>query len=917
MKKILFNSGWTFILGNRIDEFNTLGIDKYSDAAGAAARFYDHSNWQKVDLPHDWAPTLQKDRAANPFAGAYPNTHYHRFTAERRSNAETVSSVGWYRRQFAYDPAWAGKRIFIEFEGVFRDAMVWCNGVYLDRHTSGYTSFALEITDHLVPGADNSIAVRADSEHPEGWWYEGSGIYRNVRLLIGEPVYVKRSQTIVRTQHNGAISASAVLVNDTEHSGRQPITWRILDAVGSEIARTEGEALLSPYSETPVSASLHIADPRHWSVDHPHLYTLEIRAGSETETVSFGVRSVAFDPDRGFLLNEKPLKIHGVNLHQDFGGVGVALTDNLHEYRIRLLKEMGVNAIRLHHAPAPALLDICDRLGMLVMGETRMFGTAPEAVRQLTDLIESGRSHPCIFIWSMGNEEFSVQNDAWSFRLMEKMTRIAKTLDPTRPVTYAGCNGPDFTGANGATEVRGVNYIRNGSDGHWLDQYHKDHPAQPIIGTEEGSYVLSRGGAVNDLGSGQLDALGCVTMPWSTTPKGWVKYYEERSYLAGGFLWTGFDYRGEPNPFYYENTSSSFGVIDLCGMEKPPFHYYRAWWTDNPVLKLAPHWNHKEGDMVTVAVFTNCETITLSLNGRILETRRVARFDAPQFTLPFEPGVLSVEGVRGSTTLRDELVTAGQTAQVRITPILTAQSEADIAIYQLDAYDDRGVFCPLASEEAVLEIEGGSIIGVGNGDPASMDAEQQPPQERALSLRSFSGKQGVYHIPEKAPNTLRRRYDWLQREDRPTPGDGFEDDYRIVAKFSHHLSSAQQQTYTARFTLAEAYEYVEFERLGSPTEVFLNGEKLGDTFRTHGRQANNANRPYRFYARFAPGENELTVVSQHEESDPPLISGYVQIGKHAETPWTVRLHYGSARVFVKSKTPESVKLHAQCVQLRE
>lgn len=310
--------------------------------------------------------------------------------------------------------------------------------------------------------------------------------------------------------------------------------------------------------------------------------------------------------------------------------------------------------------------------------------------------------------------------------------------------------------------------------------------------------------------------------------------------------------------------------------------------------------------MVTVGVFTNCEEIALSLNGRVIERRRVERFDAPQFTVPFEPGVLSVEGVRGSVTLRDEMVTSGQTAQVRVTPVLKAKSEADVAIYELNAYDEKRVFCPLASEEVEIVIEGGRIVGVGNGDPASMDAEQISPEEQAIFLRSFSLGDSIFTIPEKAPNTLRKRYDWLEREDGAA---GFEDDYRIVAKFGHNLTPPVPQEYTARISCPEAYEYIEFERLGSRTEVFLNGEKIGDTFRIHGRQANNANRPYRFYACFAPGENTLRVVALHEESDPPAMSGTVKIGKQVQGPWRVRLHYGKARVFVKTPAPETVRLY--------
>ncbi|MBR7099111.1 MAG: beta-galactosidase, partial [Clostridia bacterium] len=516
-------------------------FDKYSDAAGAAARFYDYSNWQTVDLPHDWAISLQKNCFANYFAGAYPNTSYHRFMEERHSNIETVYNIGWYRKQFFIDPEWEGKRVFIEFEGIFRDAIVWVNGVYLDRHNSGYTSFTIEITDHLVIGEDNSIAVRVDSEQLEGWWYEGAGIYRNVHLLIGEPTYFKYNQTVVKADLNGRVEASAILVNDTADIAEKTVAWCIEDANGGEVARAESTVLIAPYSEKATDVEMQVDTPNLWSVDTPYLYTLKLQAGCEQTSERFGIRTVAFDPERGLLLNGEPLKVRGACVHQDFGGVGVALTDNLQYYKIKRLKDMGVNAYRCsHHAPSPTLLDACDELGMLVMDETRTFGTSPEAIRQLTDLIERDRNHPCVFIWSLGNEEFSVQSNEWSYRLMEKMTRFAKALDPTRPVTYGGNNGSNFTGANGASEIRGVNYIRNDKSGEWLDIYHREHPEQPIIGTEESSYVLSRGGAVNDLGRGLLDSSGNVTMPWGSTPKGWVKYMEKRDYFAGSFMWTGF-----------------------------------------------------------------------------------------------------------------------------------------------------------------------------------------------------------------------------------------------------------------------------------------------------------------------------------------------------------------------------------------
>jgi len=908
MQIINFNFDWNFILENDIDAFNTFGFDKYSDAAGAAGRFYDYNHWQKIDLPHDWAVRLQKTPQANPFAGAYPNTRYHRFTEEQRSEVRQVYDIGWYRKQFCFDPSWEGKRIWIEFEGIFRDATVWVNGVYLDRHTSGYTSFALELTDHLVIGEDNSIAVRVDSGQPEGWWYEGSGIYRNVNLLISDPTYFKYNQTVIRADGNGTVQASAVVVNDRQEEGRKTVFWRILDDKANEIAHTRTAADLLSYGETAVQATLTVDTPKLWSPDAPNLYTLEILLDEEKIQVPFGFRTIEFDVDRGLILNGSPFKVRGACVHQDFGGVGVALSDNLNEYKIRRLKEMGVNAYRCsHHAPSPALLNVCDRLGMLVMDETRMFGTSPEALRQLTDLIERDRNHPCVFIWALGNEEFSVQNRPWSYHLMEKMTRIAHRLDPTRAVTYGGNNGENAIGANGAAEIRGVNYLRNGQNGAWLDVYHREHPHQPILGTEEASNVLSRGGAINDLGSGKIDSTGNVTMPWGSTPKGWVKLFEERDFLAGSFMWTGFDYRGEPNPFYYSNTISNFGAIDLCGMEKPTFYYYKAWWTEENVLKLAPHWNHSSGQEVTVAVFTNCESITLSLNGRFIETRKVDRFDAPLFTLPFEPGELTVTGVRHGEILTDTLITAGKTSQIRCFPILKAANESDVAIYQIEAYDAQGHFCPLAAEKIDLHAENGQIIGVGNGDPSSFDPEQILPEEQSVGLYSFTHNGQAWFVPEKAPNAKRQRYDWLEREEK---ADAFEDDFRLVARYCSDKEPARIKEFSAILDDAERYEYIEFERLGSLTEIFLNDVKIGDTHRKHGSKSKNTNRPYRFYCKFRPGENVIKLVCNCMESDAPPVSGYVKLGRSVPPVWTVKLHYGKARVFVKSKTPESLALMA-------
>ncbi|MBQ7768446.1 MAG: DUF4982 domain-containing protein [Oscillospiraceae bacterium] len=908
MKKFNFDHNWEFTFDNSLDAFNIFGFDKYADASGAPARFYDYSNWERIDLPHDWAVSLPKNLAANTFAGARANTHFHRYMTERWSPVEKIYNVGWYRKQFAFDPAWEGKRVFLEFEGVFRDAIVWINGSYMDRHCSGYTGFILDITDHLLPGEDNSVAVRVDSDQPEGWWYEGAGIYRHVNLLVGEPVYFQYNQTVVKTALDGSVYASAVLVNDTDAPATLSLQWEIRD--DKTVVATASENVTVPaYNRHQVWAQMQVEDPQYWTVESPNLYTLSIHAGAEETSQRFGIRTVSFDAERGFLLNGKEYKIRGACVHQDFGGVGIALSDNLNRYKIKKLKEMGVNAYRCaHHAPTPALLDACDELGMLVMDETRMFGTSPEAVRQLTDLIERDRNHPSVFIWALGNEEFRVQHLPISGRLIKKMTRLAKALDDTRPVTYGSNIGEWFVGAGGASEVRGINYIRNGTgDGTWLETYHREHPEQPVIGTEETSYVISRGGVKTDLGNGLLSSAGDVTMPWGTTPKGFVKRFEETPWLAGSFMWTGFDYRGEPNPFITTNVSSSFGTLDLTGMEKPPFWYYKAWWTDEPVLKLTPHWNHEVGETVTMYVFTNCEEITLYINGCAVETKRVAQFDAPAFTVEFQPGEIAVEGRRNGKIYRDTICTAGKTTEVRCATELLAHANEDVGIYQLEAYDADGNINHVASDLLNLSVENGKIIGVGNGDPACLDDEQNPLEEEAIFLRTFHYDHGMYSVPMKTPNMHRRRYDYIENEPKVN---GYEDDFRTVAQNSDNRLPKETLTLTTRFLNDKGYEYVEFERLGGVAKVYLNGKLIGDNLRGRGRVSCCNIRPYRFYCDILEGENELTVVTEQQESSGLPFSGYVKVGKLVEKPYKVRLHYGKARVFVKSGTPDKVKLTA-------
>ncbi|MBO5223793.1 MAG: DUF4982 domain-containing protein [Clostridia bacterium] len=911
MKTFNFDKDWRFCFENEMDGYNYFGLWKIEGGARACERFLDFNNWEKIDLPHDWAIALPIDKTANNLAGGRLNCRYNVQMNELLNEADKIYNVGWYRKHFEFDPKWNGKRIFIEFEGIYRDAVLWVNGTYIMRHTSGYTGFCVEITDYLYDG-ENSISVRVDTDQTEGWWYDGSGIYRHVFLHVCSPTYFKMNKTIIKTQTDGQVSVSCVVVNDENCSKNTDTLFGIYDKNGNCVAKSVVCAELDGNCEKQLNTTLKIHNPTLWDLDNPYLYTLVISVDGETQRTEFGVREIKFDPNLGFLLNGKRVKLRGASVHQDFGGVGVALSDNLNRYKIKKLKEMGCNAYRTaHNAPSPALLKACDEEGMFVMDEARMFGTSPEAIEELTALIERDRNHPSVIMWSLGNEENAIENVEYGARMMEKMTRIAKRLDD-RPVTFGGNNGDNFVGVNLTSEVRGINYIHGkGSRGEyptWVDKYHADHPHQPIVGTEETSNFSSRGGMINDLDNLLLDCTGQMCAAWGTTPRGFVKFSEERDYYSGGFMWTGFDYRGEPTPFNNTNVVSTFGAIDLCGMEKPPFYYYKAWWTDEPVLKLLPHWNYKSGEKAKVVVMTNCEHITLKLNGKIIEERKVEKFDEPIFELDYKKGVLEVVGTKNGNTYTDKLETSGKTNKIRTDLVLSAKTEDDIAIYELTGWDNNGRFCPLADETVEVTVRNGEIVGVGNGDPASYEIEQKMAREEAVYITSITGDGGEIPVPPKYSNVRKFRKTAIIREDEMQ---GYTDGVRLIVR-TVNPSIKAVETYYFKVSDVHNFEYVEFERLGGKARVYLNGKEIGNNLRSCVYADSSQSRPYRFYAKLRKGENEVKVVSERNEQSPPAVSGYIKIGRTVkDNTYQVRLHYGRARVFVRSKTPDKVKLSAK------
>jgi len=404
-----------------------------------------------------------------------------------------------------------------------------------------------------------------------------------------------------------------------------------------------------------------------------------------------------------------------------------------------------------------------------------------------------------------------------------------------------------------------------------------------------------------------LDCAGDMTMHWGSTPRGWVKYYDRYPFLAGGFIWTGFDYRGEPNPYTHANHTSSFGTIDLCGIPKPPFYYYRAWFTDEPVLKLTPHWNYTEGETAKIILYTNCEKVRVTLNGKEIGCYRPEKFDDIRMEIPFEAGVLRAEGIKNGACCTDELRTAGQAVDVRCETVLCALGDGDVSIVELQAIDKNGNLCPLADDTVFLTLPAdcGTIVGVGNGDPTDFGYEQQPPEEELRYVRIFSDETGAfYEVPPKLPNQLSRTH--FHHIERQNGQVGFEEDYRLVVRTDEDTDLPIERVYTTKLRGIQGYEYLEFERFGANVTVFVNGREVGNNLRSARDSSVRYTRPYRFYCDFCDGVNEISVKATLANDKAIPFSGYVKIGKIKRTPWQVRLHYGLARVFLKSAQPQKL-----------
>lgn len=682
-----FDTGWEFALKDFIVSYGKTGrtetpVDNMNNN-GAATVEADTEGWTKISLPHDWAEYL-------PYAEKGSRNGYRAVGTGFPAN-----SIGWYRKNFTIPAEAEGKRVFLRFDGIFRDSQFWVNGVYLGRNDSGYIGRRFEISDFLNYGTgSNLVTVRVDASKAEGWWYEGAGIYRHTWLEIKDEDGLVPDSVAIRLKELKNDEAVMTVDYETFESG-----------IGHE--------------------EFIVKNPHLWSVDDPYLYTYELKG----EKFTYGIRTIRFDAEKGLFLNGKHVEVHGVCCHQDHAGVGVAVPDAIQDYRIRKLKEYGVNGYRTsHNAPTPELLDACDRHGILVMDETRFFASSDEGLDQFRRLIVRDRNHPSVIAWSVGNEEHNVQNNVIGKRMAITMKKVANKLDPTRVVTYAGNNGKTHEGVNEVVDVRGVNYIRIvGVENGEFDKYHADHPDTPVWGSEEASTLVTRGADTfaGDTYQQMRDTDLVENRPygWALGAEEWTTAAAKRPWFAGAFVWTGFDYRGECT---WPAINCNFGVLDLCGYFKNNAYYYQARWTDNNVLHIYPHAN---GPRNSFWVNTNCDEVELFINGESVgKQKRPDGVFRLNFPVSFESGTVEARGIRNGRTVTDKTETTGRFVKIGVSADRTVLSAdgTDATVVNFVALDKDGREVPDCCDALYFTEEGaGKILGLGNGNPLDHGSDKK------------------------------------------------------------------------------------------------------------------------------------------------------------------------------------------------
>ncbi len=759
--------------------FNQSWLFLNEGAEGAEAINFDDSGWRNLDLPHDWAIEGPFDEKYNARCGGLP-----------------FYGTGWYRKHFKTPEGAEGKIVRIEFEGAMYDAHVWVNGEFVGRRPYGYIGFEFDISKQLkYNGDDNVVAVRLTPQNLSSRWYPGAGIYRNTWLKVDEPVHVAQWGTYITTptvtDEKAAIQNETTIQNKTNQVVTVEIKHEYFSPDGKLAANISESLDIEANSSTVSGLFCYIDKPQRWDLETPNLYeavTTITQNGKVVDTYKsrFGIRTISYTTE-GFFLNGKPVKFKGVCLHHDNGALGAAVYRRADERKLQIMKAMGVNAIRTsHNPPSKELLELCDEMGIIVQDEAFDVWKLAKvengynvffeewAERDLKDMIRRDRNHPSIVMWSIGNEIIEQKLKQGGWRMAKMLNEYCKEIDPTRPTTAGFNNYPNPYDNNMAQQVdiAGMNYKPSK-----YSEVHENYPQLPVYGSETSSCTSSRGvyhlpiEKYKTHESKQVSSYDLIGPPWAYPPDIEFHFHEKNPHIMGEFIWTGFDYLGEPTPYGGKDNSTNgmwnadwparssyFGAVDLCGFPKDRFYLYQSQWTEEPMIHLLPHWNWKgmEGKTIPVYCYTNCDEAELFLNGKSLGKRVKGKdfttlkvkflryepemFDSPyrlSWEVPYQEGSLKVLAYKnGKAILEKEMNTAGKPAKVSLS-VDREEIDADgrdLAYITVRIEDKNGNLCPMANNLVNFELEGaGELIAVDNGNAATTEPFQ------ASYRKAFSG----------------------------------------------------------------------------------------------------------------------------------------------------------------------------------
>jgi len=911
---ISLDQNWKFHLGNATDpqkDFNYGTGEMYAKTGYPNGPFsvgFPDGSWRTLNLPHDWAielPFVKSNdenligHGSKPLGANFPET-----------------SIGWYRRTFSVPTSQEGRNLTIRFDGVFRDAEVFYNGMRLGEHAGGYEPFSYDVGPITHYNSPNELVVRVNASENSGWFYEGAGIYRHVWLICRNPVHIKQYGVDVQATPVGS-DANVKIVSEITNNSDQSQQVRVTNSVNSSGNQNLSpsadsgsiEQTLAPGQNAKFTNILSIKNPTKWSIENPYLYRavtlVNIKQGTTWQTSdvhidSFGVRTIKFTADHGFFLNGKHVFLKGACDHQDSAGVGVAVPDSINFYRIQQLKKYGFNALRTsHNMPTRSVVEACDKLGFLVMDETRTFSPARDSLTDLGSLVKRDRNSPSVILWSIGNEEV-LEPTYEGARIAKAMMNEIHKFDQTRPITMASNHGDAYLGANSVLDVRGWNYYVNGN----TINYHKAHPTQPIFGSEEASTLSTRGEYANDPAKGYVTAYDTNNPGWGSTAEDWVNYFNKRPFLAGAFVWTGFDYRGEPTPYGWPCISSQFGVLDTCGFPKDIAYYYKAWWTNAPLVHLAPHWTWpgKEGQDIRVWIESNCDEVELLLNGKEIGRKLVPRLAHIEWQVPYAPGRLEAIGFNNGVQVCDDVEqTAGSVAKLIVTPNVSdaPANNEDAVVFNVKAEDSNGNFVPIAQNKITFSLLGSgcTILGVGNGNPSSHEPdtfisnpEYVPISNWTITPVNNNLSPASSFEPTNSTKSVDVSSDANQMPD-PNTSAVFETTFELTKDQAANLNR------------------LDIGQIDDQGTVFLNGMKIGST--------NDWNRGFSFPVRsiLQPGKNLITIWVHNSGGSGGLGRGVELSGPGAVPVFSRSLFNGLCQVIVKvGPIPGSMTITAKSAE---